>query len=49
MLNPVKALLRKVRHLWRSSITGRFVSADYAETHSRTTQEETLRDEGDRL
>jgi hypothetical protein len=45
----IRKLLRAVRRLWRSSVTGRFVSRDFAEAHPDTTQQETLRDEGDAL
>jgi hypothetical protein len=42
-------LFRYVRHVWRSSVTGRFVKRDYAEAHPETTEEQriVMRDEGD--
>jgi hypothetical protein len=40
---------RAVRHLWRSSVTGRFVSRGFAKANPDTTQQETMRDEGDDL
>lgn len=30
--------MRKYRYVYRSSVTGRYVSADYAAKHPRTTQ-----------
>jgi hypothetical protein len=42
-------LLKGIRHIWRSSITGRFVSKAYAKKHGDTTVEETMRDHGDIL
>jgi hypothetical protein len=35
------AAIRKFIRRWRDSITGRFVSRDYAEKHPDTTQSET--------
>jgi hypothetical protein len=42
-------MIRKLfKRLWRSAITGRFVSRKYAEGHPETTvSERVLRDEGD--
>ncbi len=36
----IGTIIRAVRKLWRSSITGRFVSRKYAEKHGDTTVEE---------
>jgi hypothetical protein len=36
----ITKLLKAVRWLWRSSITGRFVSRKYAEKHGDTTVKE---------
>jgi hypothetical protein len=36
-------ILRKVRHWWRSSITGKFVSKAFAKANPDTTQEERKR------
>ncbi len=40
----IGTIVRAIRRLWRSSITGRFVSRKYAEKHGDTTVEE--RDRG---
>jgi hypothetical protein len=42
-------LIRKARHWWRSSVTGKFVSKVFAKAHPNTTEEESMRDEGDVL
>lgn len=44
-------MIRKLfRWLWRSAVTGRFVSRAEAEAHpDTTTRERIMRDEGDRL
>jgi hypothetical protein len=41
---------RLFRWLWRSAVTGRFISRDEAEAHPATSvRERVLRDEGDSL
>lgn len=42
-MNPVKRLLHKLRHVFRSAKSGRFVSEDYAREHPDTTERETER------
>jgi hypothetical protein len=47
MLGSIKKLFRWI---YRSAVTGRFVSKDEAKAHKRTTvRERVLRDEGDQL
>jgi hypothetical protein len=36
-------LLKHARRIWRSSITGKFVSRDYAEAHPDTTTREKVK------
>lgn len=36
-------LRERVRRIWRSAITGRFVSKDYAKEHPETTVSEEVR------
>lgn len=38
----MKRFFRKVRHLFRSAITGKFVSREYAEAHPESTVEERM-------
>lgn len=45
----MKKLLHHIRRLFRSAITGKFVSKEFAEAHPETTVKETVRDEGDVL
>jgi hypothetical protein len=43
-------MIRLIRWLWRSAVTGRFISRKEAEAHPETsTKERVLRDEGDTL
>lgn len=36
-------ILRRIRHWWRSSITGRFVNKTFADANPDTTEHETKR------
>jgi hypothetical protein len=40
-MNPVKRVLRRLRFVYRSAISGRYVSEDYASRHQATTVRET--------
>lgn len=43
-------MLRKlIRWLWRSAVTGRFISRKEAEAHPESSVRERMRDEGDSL
>ena len=43
-------LIRRIVRIFRSAITGKFVSREYAEAHPETTvSEKVVRDEGDVL
>lgn len=38
----LKRLFKAARKVWRSSITGKFVTKAFAKAHPETTQEETV-------
>lgn len=40
-MNPVKRVFRRLRIVFRSAISGRYVSEDYAARHQSTTVRET--------